>query len=123
MVHEVGKRNGPRSIYGHIKADRWSCGHALLHLPDRVREEGSRLRMLATMLKASVVQERPLLLETKWHKWLAAASPPDGKPHLATDVQHRLVAYLCKFLVTNNTETDLEWRMRRDCIVPRGTNN
>lgn len=36
-----------------------SCGHALLHLFDRVGEEDSRLRVLATKLTASVAQERP----------------------------------------------------------------
>jgi serine/threonine protein kinase len=82
---EVGK---PASTYSPIKADRWSCGHVILHLLDRVGDEDSRLSMIAGKLKAKVPQQRPSLLE--WHKWLEGSpSESDAANILKEDRKDR----------------------------------
>ncbi|TFK48893.1 hypothetical protein OE88DRAFT_1737120 [Heliocybe sulcata] len=57
-----------------IKADRWSCGHLLLHLLDRLKVDDEILRAAAEKLNVDAPQLRPSLVE--WRSWVA--SPPDA---------------------------------------------
>ncbi|KAH9912176.1 kinase-like domain-containing protein [Fomitopsis serialis] len=59
--------------YSPIKADRWSCGHVVLHLLDTIGEQDGLLRTIATTLKADDPQQRPSLLE--WREWATRALP------------------------------------------------
>ena len=70
MAPEVGEWGSLELVYSPIMADRWSSGHVILHLLDRVGEEDSYLKMVAGKLKASATQQRPSLPD--WHKWLPA---------------------------------------------------
>jgi len=40
------------SVYGPIRADRWSCGRILLHTLDELRKEDRRLKAIAGKLEA-----------------------------------------------------------------------
>jgi serine/threonine protein kinase len=56
------------STYSPIKADRWSCGHVLLYLLDKLRTDDGRLRAIGRKLEVRDPKQRPSLLE--WHNWL-----------------------------------------------------
>jgi serine/threonine protein kinase len=63
---EIGKQEGQTPMYSPIKADRWSCGHAILyHIMDGVAfwKRDSRLSNFANELMAKDPQQRPSLLE------------------------------------------------------------
>jgi len=51
------------SWHSPIKADRWSCGHVILYLLDKWKQEGKRLRSFANELTAHDPKRRPSLLE------------------------------------------------------------
>jgi serine/threonine protein kinase len=70
---EVGARDGPALTYSPIKADRWSCGHVLLHILDTVGDGDGNLRVIAEKLKARAPKQRLSLLN--WHKWLPVSLP------------------------------------------------
>ncbi|TFK48886.1 hypothetical protein OE88DRAFT_1809780 [Heliocybe sulcata] len=57
-----------------IKADRWSCGHLILHLLDRLNGHDETLRAAAEQLNVDAPQLRPSLLE--WRSWVT--SPPNA---------------------------------------------
>ncbi|KAI9512084.1 hypothetical protein F5148DRAFT_1365582, partial [Russula earlei] len=64
MAPEIGK-----SWYSPIKADRWSCGHVILHLLDAVGKEDNQWKAIARRLEAHDPDKRPSLLE--WPSWFA----------------------------------------------------
>ncbi|TFK46461.1 kinase-like protein, partial [Heliocybe sulcata] len=63
-----------------IKADRWSCGHLLLHLLDRLKVDDEILRAAAEKLNVDAPQLRPSLVE--WRSWVASPlnAVPGGFP-------------------------------------------
>ncbi|KAI9512458.1 hypothetical protein F5148DRAFT_1373161 [Russula earlei] len=67
MAPEIGK-----SWYSPIKADRWSCGHVILHLLDAVGKEDNQWKAIARRLEAHDPDKRPSLLE--WPAWFAPYS-------------------------------------------------
>ncbi|KAI9447015.1 kinase-like domain-containing protein [Russula earlei] len=70
MAPEIGK-----SWYSPIKADRWSCGRAILHFLDTVGKEDDRWNATARRMKAHDPDKRPSLLE--WPVWFAPRPPPN----------------------------------------------
>lgn len=64
MAPEIEKK----PMYSPIKADRWSCGHVILYLLDKVKREDKHLRSFANMLTAHDPKQRPSLLE--WASFL-----------------------------------------------------
>ncbi|TCD61165.1 hypothetical protein EIP91_008827 [Steccherinum ochraceum] len=62
-----------------IKADRWACGHTILHFLDTSKKDDTDLRAFARELKATSPQERPPLLN--WRSWKAAPSPEASVRH------------------------------------------
>jgi serine/threonine protein kinase len=78
--------------YSPIKADRWSCGHLVLYLLDRVKKEDKSLRSFAMKLKAGYPQQRPSLAE--WRTSKSAVPPtiavPQARPHSPEAAEPRI---------------------------------
>jgi serine/threonine protein kinase len=51
------------STYSPIRADRWSCGHVILHLLHELKKGDETLKSIATKLKVRDPEKRPSLLE------------------------------------------------------------
>ena len=52
-------------MYSPIKADRWSCGHVLQHVLDKLRKENEVFEEIAQKLKVEDPDERPSLLKLR----------------------------------------------------------
>ncbi|KAI9437875.1 hypothetical protein F5148DRAFT_1021303 [Russula earlei] len=78
MAPEIGK-----SWYSPIKADRWSCGHVILHLLDAVGKEDNQWKAIARRLEAHDADKRPSLLE--WPIWFAP--PPSNVVNIAGEIK------------------------------------
>ena len=65
MAPEVEKNS---TKYSPIRADRWSCGRALLYLLDELKIDDERLKLIWRKLKVHDPNQRPSLVN--WQSWL-----------------------------------------------------
>ncbi|KAL0945080.1 hypothetical protein HGRIS_001024 [Hohenbuehelia grisea] len=70
--------------YSPIRSDRWSCGHTIQHVLNRLQQEDALLKDIALKLKADDPQQRPSLTQCReWNTMTAQNARSDKAPEMA----------------------------------------